>query len=69
MTREECEKQVLEHLKQIREITREYTHRDCYVTMALFEDGRIRAYNDATFMEDKTYPFEISCKEGEAHDT
>lgn len=65
MTRKECEKKVLEHLKQIREITREYTHRNCYVSMTLTRDGRITAYNDDTFTGDEKYPFEISWKEGE----
>lgn len=66
MTREECEEKVLYHLKEIRKITREYTHRDCYVTMMLGKDGHINAYNDATFEDDRTYPFEVLYKEGEA---
>lgn len=65
MTREECEEKVLEHLKQIREITREYTHRDCYVSMVLSENGIIAAYNDDTFKGDMKYPFEIHYAEGE----
>ena len=69
MTREECEKQVLQHLKEIRKITRKYTHRNCYVSMCLHEDGKIHAYNDDTYRGDRKYPFDICYDGGETNET
>lgn len=45
MEREECEKKILELMKQIKEVSEEYYGGATHLSMAIFEKGSMFAYN------------------------
>lgn len=49
MEREECEKKILELMKQIKKVANEYYGGGAYLSISIFEDGKMIAFNEDSY--------------------
>lgn len=65
MTREECERAILQKLHEIRDIAAEYMERDpAYITACYFADGDSFAFNNRYWSDDSDKPLNARLTRG-----
>lgn len=61
MNREECENKILEKLKEVRTIFREYDKSDkAHLSMCIIGDNYITTFNDASNNPSKEFPLDVT---------
>lgn len=60
MTREECEKQIIEKMKEIKDIYKKYNENGDFLSLAIYADKECYTVNNIYWGKDKNYPIDAA---------